>query len=99
MSKAVPCGIITNEILVNAFKHAFIDRKYGAINVTFYTKEENYVLEISDNGTGIREGDNSKQHSLGMKLINALIDQLDGEIYIGNNNGTSYKLSFPSKHL
>ena len=99
LSKAVPCGIITNEILVNAFKHAFIDRKNGAINVTFYTKEENYVLEITDNGSGIREGENSKKYSLGMKLINALIDQLDGEIYIGNNNGTSYKLSFPSKHL
>ena len=99
LSKAVPCGIITNEIIVNAFKHAFIDRKHGEINVKFYTNSENYVLEISDNGLGLKEGDRQKKNSLGMSLINALTEQLDGEIYIGNNNGTSYKLSFPSKHL
>ena len=95
---AVPCGLIINEIISNAFKHAFIDKEKGHI----YIKLQNtivgeYYLEIKDDGVGMPAGFNlEKANSLGFQLIQALSDQLDGKMELVTlpNNGLTYKLNF-----
>ena len=53
ITQAVPCGLIVNELLTNAFKHAFPATRSGLIEVSFHCSDERCVLEISDNGVGL----------------------------------------------
>lgn len=95
---AVPCGLIINEIVSNAFKHAFIDKEKGHIYIKLQnTIEGEYYLEIRDDGVGMPDGfDLENSDSLGFQLIQALSDQLDGklELLTSPNNGLTYKLNF-----
>ena len=95
---AVPCGLIINEIVSNAFKHAFSDKEKGHIYIQLNnTIEGEYFLEIKDDGVGMPAGFNLENaNSLGFQLIQALSDQLDGKMELVTlpNNGLTYKLNF-----
>ena len=95
---AVPCGLIINEIVSNAFKHAFVGREKGHVKISIQnTTIDNYYLEISDDGIGMPSDFSlDKADSLGFQLIQALSDQLDGklELVTSPNNGLTYKLNF-----
>ncbi|AKB32412.1 sensory transduction histidine kinase [Methanosarcina siciliae HI350] len=101
MDIAVPLGIIVNEIVSNAFKHAFPEKK-GEIRIQLQKEkicnEVNrslFSLKISDNGIGIPEGmELASFESLGMKLVNTLIDQLCGKIEIIRAHGTEFRITF-----
>ena len=106
MDTAVPVGIIVNEIVSNSLKHAFPGRDKGEIRIKF-RREENgenkkegnkstcFTLIISDNGVGIPESfDIEDLDSLGMQLINTLVDQLDGELELKSNSGTEFAIRF-----
>ena len=95
LGKAIPCGIITNEIIVNAFKHAFKDKANGIISINFSLSEGQYVLGVKDNGVGLTEKLNNENDSLGMMLIETLVEQLEGEVSIKQEEGTSYEINFP----
>ncbi len=96
INTAIPCGLILNEILTNSMKYAFPDNKEGEITIRMNTKDEDVILSISDNGVGIpQDMDKSKIKSLGLKLIQVLTSQIDGNVEIENNNGTTFKLTFP----
>ncbi len=92
---AVPCGLIINELVSNAIKHAFPDRN-GVIKVTFKMNEsDKHVLIISDNGIGLPDNiDFSNSESLGIQLVNVLTDQIDGKLYIDHNNGFELRIEF-----
>ena len=93
LQKAVPLGLIINEVLTNAFKHAFKQDQTGLILVEFKKrKENNYMLRISDNGVGLP--DETDSGSLGMTLINALTEQLDGTCTYKHIHGTVFELTF-----
>jgi len=95
INTAIPCGLIINEILTNAIKYAFPDNHEGIIEIRLKVKNEQINLQISDNGIGLPEDLNLKKiKSLGMKLIQVLTDQIDGELSINRDNGTLYSLSF-----
>ncbi|MDP3623331.1 MAG: histidine kinase dimerization/phosphoacceptor domain -containing protein, partial [Methanobacteriaceae archaeon] len=85
---AVPCGLIINELISNSLKYAFPDRN-GTINVYFHRiNDSDYCLLISDDGIGLPEDlDIDKTNSLGLQIVNNLINQLDGTL----------KISKPSK--
>jgi two-component system sensor kinase len=85
---AVPCGLIINELISNSLKYAFPDRN-GTINVYFHRiNDSDYCLSISDDGIGLPEDlDIEKTNSLGLQIVNNLINQLDGTL----------KISKPSK--
>ncbi len=85
---AVPCGLIINELISNSLKYAFPDRN-GTINVYFHRiNDSDYCLSISDDGIGLPEDlDVEKTDSLGLQIVNNLINQLDGTL----------KISKPSK--
>ncbi|MBN1501211.1 MAG: PAS domain S-box protein [Spirochaetes bacterium] len=92
---AIPCGLLINEITSNAFKHAFKDQNKGKIIINLSKTDNLYSIFISDNGSGISEElDISNSSTLGMKLIAAFIEQLNGKYEIIKNPGTSYKITF-----
>ena len=96
---AIPLGLITNEIMSNAYKHAF-DGKPGEINVSLSKLNNKYVLKISDNGIGIPANfDLSSIDSLGLDIVSILSEQIDAELKIYNNNGAHFEIVFKLNKL
>ena len=93
--KAIPCGLIVNEIITNAFKHAFPERGQGEINIEMRAEDHQVYLQISDNGVGLApELDVSQRKTLGLRLIHDLIHQLGGEVKIEREQGTTFFITF-----
>ncbi|SDL95041.1 PAS domain S-box-containing protein [Catalinimonas alkaloidigena] len=95
---AVPCGLIVNELISNAFKHAFEGRQQGRIRVAFHREKQGYALKVSDNGIGMREvPPKESTQSLGTTLIYALTAQLNADMDIITDEGTTYVIRFTEK--
>jgi len=95
ISRAIPCGLLINEIVVNAFKHAFNTMKSGTLTVTLKKKNGTAELSIADNGNGIPDNVNIEaSDSLGMRLIDTFKNQLDAEMEISNTTGTKFTFTF-----
>ena len=98
INSAVPCGLIINEIISNACKHAFVGRETGIIEIHFSKIEKQFNLEMKDNGIGLPINTNfSDFKSLGMSLVHALAAQLGAQLEIKTTNGLSFSLSFTEK--
>lgn len=100
LNRAVPCGLILNEFLSNAYKHAFTNGQPGIIDISISpdTLKNGYVdLIVKDNGKGIPEGFlPEKSETLGFTIIQSLSEQLDGKFTYGSSeNGTQMKVNFP----
>jgi len=94
---AVIAGLITNELLTNAVKHAFPDQKEGTIELNLQqSKEGALMLTIADTGTGIPQ-EISKDNSDGLTLVNLLSEQLGGTVTIDSAHGTRIIVTFHSK--
>lgn len=96
IKKAVPVGLIVNELMSNAFKHGFADLEDGELRISLVTSEGEAVLSVSDNGHSLPENfslDNSS--SLGITLINTLATQLEGEVEVTQNGWTTFAVTFP----
>ncbi|MBL7931029.1 MAG: ATP-binding protein [Bacteroidia bacterium] len=93
LEQAIPCGLIVNELITNAFKHAQLPDQRLKIRVAL--KEENrwVYLDISDNGPGKCDVNNNKD-SLGMELIRSLAEQLSAEYSFRNDDGLKFSLRF-----
>ena len=98
INKAIPCGLILNELISNALKHAFSGDGAGAITVSI-RKYNNKEIEIvvRDNGLGLPDDvDIGQPRSMGLHLVNGLVkNQLDGQIEIRRDNGTEFRILFP----
>jgi len=91
---AIPCGLILNELVSNALRHAFSCCKSGNLIVKFESNHK-CILTISDDGTGIPEHVNSeKPKTLGLEIVTALSEQLNADLEIIRNNGTTFKITF-----
>lgn len=95
---SIPLGLLINEIVSNSFKHAFPDGRNGEIFISIKKlQNNNYEMIIKDNGIGITDNKeilNSK--TLGINLIMALVDQINGSIEIKNDTGFEYSIKFPT---
>ncbi|MEP4532659.1 MAG: histidine kinase dimerization/phosphoacceptor domain -containing protein [Cyclobacteriaceae bacterium] len=92
---AVPLGLIVNELATNAFKYAFDGIDEGTFSISLRREQEQYVLNIADNGKGIPEEiDIKKTRSLGLRLVKMLSVQLEGEYAIEAKEGTMFELKF-----
>jgi len=94
---AAPCGLVINEIISNAFKHAFTGRDSGEIFFSLKDIKDGYLkLEISDNGIGMPEDLNSRMYeNLGLQTIKAIIEnQLAGKMNIISEQGTKFIFIF-----
>ncbi|MBT6765274.1 MAG: response regulator [Prolixibacteraceae bacterium] len=96
MDVAIPCGLIINELISNAFKYAFVDKANGTICIRFKLIEEGeFLLTVCDDGIGIpTEIDITKTKSLGMKIIHKLVQQIEGELQSDFSNGTKFTIKF-----
>jgi two-component system, sensor histidine kinase PdtaS len=90
LDTAIPLGLLVNELLTNAYKHAFKGKVSGRISVLLNQTETNCTLTISDNGVGLPLSTEVNNNSLGMELIHILIDQLNCELTIDRANGTAF---------
>lgn len=92
--QAVPLGLILNELITNAHKHAF-DGNGGTISISCQGKGNKVILKVKDNGKGLPEDlDINQTDSLGLKLVDTLSHQLDGEYSLSSENGTNFRLIF-----
>ncbi len=97
ITRAVPCGLILNELLANALKHAFRDRTAGRIRVALRRLgPDRCELTVADNGTGLPEYLNPiAADSLGFEIVRALTDQIGGELLADSDEGTTIRVRFP----
>lgn len=91
----IPLGLITNEIISNSLKYAFCDRKKGKLTVHLSEKDGQMVLMLADDGPGF-DYYAATQHSetLGIELIETLVEQISGELYYSPINGSMYTIKF-----
>jgi predicted ATPase/two-component sensor histidine kinase len=97
VDRAVSCGLIINELVSNALKHAFPSGGPGLISVGLSLKSGRHcILSISDDGVGLQsaiESDGGK--TLGLQLVYDLAAQLEGAVDCYYNNGTFFSVTFP----
>ncbi len=88
-------GLIINEFLTNSFKYAFDDNK-GVVQIEFKEGTNDYHLKLSDNGKGLPENfDINETDSFGLRIIQLLSKQLNGNFELKNNNGVILNITFP----
>jgi two-component sensor histidine kinase len=97
---AIPLGLILNELLSNALKHAFPHGRSGTIAIELNTTSDGHAtLHVRDTGVGFPEGlDFRETDSLGLQLVCALTEQLEGTIKLERDGGTVFALTFPLPH-
>lgn len=97
ISSAIPLALIVNELITNAYKHAFLNKKEGVIEVSLLENNNQVFLTIKDNGHGFDKNVIPK-NSIGLDILNGLIEQIEGNCQLSSNeNGTQYKISFSKK--
>jgi PAS domain S-box-containing protein len=100
--RAIPCGLILNELLSNALKYAFPNHRMGTIRVEFSRVESGELcLACRDDGVGIPESfDWRNSQSLGLRIVRILTKQIDGSLTLdGSGGGTSFELRFLGRQL
>jgi len=105
MNAAIPCGLIVNELVTNALKHAFPqgwgrNGKAGPVKKQILVritpmKDGFWTLTVKDNGIGIPGDFNIREtESLGMKIVVALVDQMGGTIEVDGRRGSRFSVTF-----
>jgi two-component sensor histidine kinase/PAS domain-containing protein len=99
LDQAVSCGLIINELVSNALKHAFPDGREGRITVELkMTPEKLIALRVADDGVGIPPGaDIHQTGTLGHQLVFMLAEKLHGTVEVFRESGTVFQIAFPSK--
>lgn len=95
IDQAIPCGLILNELVSNALKHAFPENKAGNISLSITEKGDTVTIEVKDNGIGIPQNFKIEDNeSLGLNLVFILVEQLDGNIEIVAEEGSKFLINF-----
>jgi two-component sensor histidine kinase len=99
IDKAIPCGLIINELVSNSFKHAFPQWRKGVVTIRLHADELGTVtLVVADDGVGLPPGmDFRNTESMGMQLVNMLTSQLHGEISLSNEKGVAFTIRFEAE--
>ncbi|MBN2018141.1 MAG: PAS domain S-box protein [Candidatus Cloacimonetes bacterium] len=91
-------GLIINEIITNSMKYAFKEREEGKIQIQLKDLDKDIKISISDNGVGIpKDIEFPNPDTLGMSLIEMLIKELEGEISLVKEAGTTYSMIIPKE--
>ena len=93
---AIPCGLIINELVSNSLKYAFPNGRQGQIYVSVRRESENkFSMIVGDTGIGLpKDLDFQDSPSLGLKLVNILVEQLSGSIDLDREGGTEFRIAF-----
>jgi two-component sensor histidine kinase len=96
LDQAVPCGLIINELVSNALKHAFPGGRAGRIRVELQAADQSVTLTVADDGIGLPDGDEVRQpKTLGLKIVAGLAAQLGAALTVTRQPGTVWQLTFP----
>jgi len=94
INTAVPLGLIINELITNAYKHAFVGKTHGNIFIELIKIAEcQFQLVVADDGIGCSE-DLDTENTLGLKLTRILSEQLGGNMHYESNNGSRFIITF-----
>jgi len=95
LDQAIPCGLILNELISNALKHAFPEGREGTIHMGLQLAENNVSISLRDDGLGTPPGfDPQRDANLGLELVHTLVEQLDGHLSMKTDAGVAYLLTF-----
>jgi len=97
LNRAIPCGMIINELVSNAIKHAFPDKRKGEIDIRLEEKSGKVHLSVRDDGIALPPGFKSSEvDTLGMAIISDLTEQLDGILKVVQGDGfKEFNVVFP----
>ncbi len=98
LDKAIPCGLVLNELMTNALKHGFSEGKTGEIVVTLEQMPSNQIhLIVENNGNQLPDAfDLKRTQSMGLRLIHELVNQLRGHFELDETDKTRFKITFSS---
>lgn len=97
VKRAVPVGLIANELVTNAIKYAFPGNRRGSIRVSLKRESTTIVLEVRDDGVGIAAGvHEEKCGSLGTHLVQMLVNQLKASVEKRTDHGVSVTITIPA---
>lgn len=97
IDQAIPLGLIMNEMMTNSFKHAFPENREGLIEISVVQEGDLINFKFNDNGIGLPGNfDMGDTSSTGMIVMSSLINQLEGDISIQSDQGTSFTIKFKS---
>ncbi len=100
LDTAIPFGLLLNELVVNAFKHAFEGRSEGRLRVSLAADDGWATLEVEDDGPGLPAGFLvSESSSLGLRLSGALAEQLGGTLAWNSGPGARFTLRFKTARV
>jgi PAS domain S-box-containing protein len=100
VNQAIPCALIINELVTNAYEHAFTDKKKGTIEIELSGYNKSIYLCVRDNGKGLPpDCDLEHPESLGIKLVGTLTKQLGADIFIEKESGTTVCLTFEKQDI
>ncbi|HEX3034112.1 MAG TPA: PAS domain S-box protein [Thermodesulfobacteriota bacterium] len=95
LDRAIPCGLIVNEIVSNSLKYAFPKGREGEISVALSSENGNHILSIRNDGIPFPENvDFRNTRSLGLQLVCALTEQIRGTIELNRSSGTEFRITF-----
>ena len=94
LDTAIPCGLMINELIINAYKYAFPEGRGGTIVVRAQREGSRVTMEVRDDGVGIPEGQTPMPGHIGLDLLQALARQLRGTLSFHNEGGARVCLSF-----
>jgi two-component sensor histidine kinase len=96
LDTAIPCGLIINELVSNALKHAFSAGRAGKVCVSLHSHGDQLALTVSDDGVGLPDDlDYRSARSMGLQLVNTLVEQLEGTLGVESaERGTVFSVTF-----
>ena len=97
-NKALLCGLILNELLINVYKHAQLDgtKNVNEIEVNVASDEGLVILSVADNGIGVPDDFSiQSKRSVGMWIVHELLQKLDAEMTVLNDPGARFTITFP----
>jgi two-component sensor histidine kinase len=100
LDQAIPCGLILNELITNSLKYAYPNDQGGEISISVKETENKIHMTVKDFGVGLPVGFKiSESDSLGLSLVDTLIDQLDGELILKTESGTEFLIIFEKQEI
>lgn len=98
IDSAIPCSLIINELVTNAYKYAFPDNRSGELSIRFVKEDDAYILTIKDNGIGLPENvDFRNSKTLGLQIVNVLCKQLRANLEMRVDRGTEAVIKFRAR--
>ena len=97
LERAIPCGLLINELVTNAFKHAFPGERRGQILIQLIEDGDGRIgLSVADDGVGLpSDAELAQSASLGLQLVPLFVDQVHGVSSVDREGGTRFSMSFP----